>query len=53
MLMTSPLKKLLVLGALVGVAPLGAEPRENTDPPSSHANAPLFSRRAQSVALLP
>ena len=29
--MTSPLKKLLVVGALMWVAPLGAEPRDTAD----------------------
>ena len=47
--MTSPLKKLLVLGALMWVAPLGAEPRETIAPGDADGGCP-YERAAAARA---
>ena len=49
--MTSSLKKLLVLGAVMWVAPLGAEPRESIDQSSSHDESDCPYERAEAARL--
>ena len=51
--MTSPLKKLLVLGALLWVAPLGAEPRDSTDRSWSHDESGCPEERAEAARTAP